>query len=97
MGIFDRLLGRSADTSALWIYVRCSRCGAKVRVRINPINDLSTADDGGYILRKEMMDDKCFQLMRAELRFDDKRRVLSREIEGGEFITEEEYHATEPT
>ncbi len=93
MGILDRLLGRSAQANVLWLYVRCKRCGAKVRVRINLFNDLSVTDTGGYILRKDILDDKCFQLMRAELSFDSKRRLISRGIEGGEYIAREEYEA----
>jgi hypothetical protein len=97
MGFLDRLLGRSGDKSVLWLYVRCSRCGAKVRVRVNLFNDLSITENGGYILRKEILDNKCFQLMRAELRFDSKRRLISRDIDGGEFITEAEYEAPNPS
>jgi hypothetical protein len=97
MGFLQRLLGGSAENNVLWFYVRCHHCGAKVRVRVNLFNDLSITEDGGYILRKEILDDKCFRLMRAEVRFDSRRRVISREIEGGEFITREEYEALEPS
>jgi (2Fe-2S) ferredoxin len=38
-----------------------------------------------------MMDGTCFSLMYATIRFDEDRRIVSREIEGGEFITEEEF------
>jgi hypothetical protein len=66
-------------------------------VRIDLRNDL-TADYGdtdaeGYTLVKEVMDDRCFRLMRAELQFDTKRRETSREVEGGTFVTEEEWEA----
>jgi hypothetical protein len=71
--------------------VRCNKCGAKVRVRISLANDLSMDDHGSYVLRKEIMDNQCLQLMRAELHFDERRRVLSRELSGGEFITEKEW------
>jgi len=89
--ILDRLLGSPAHNSALWFYVRCGHCGAKVRIRVGLIDDLSALDHGGYILRKEILDDKCFTLIRAEVRFDSRRRVISRSIEGGEFISREQY------
>jgi hypothetical protein len=38
-----------------------------------------------------MMDSKCFSLMRAEVRFDDKRNVIERKVDKGEFLTPEEY------
>lgn len=90
MGWLDRLR-MPARESALWLYVRCGRCGTKVRVRISLANDLSLADEGGYLLRKEIVDDRCHQLMLAELHFDEARRVVSRELSGGEFISEEEW------
>jgi hypothetical protein len=100
MDFLRRLFGGgSAATTppdnALHLYVRCKRCGSPVHVRVNPANDLSveygdTAADG-YFLRKEIMDAKCFRIMRAELRFDQNRRELSRDIEGGEFISHDEY------
>lgn len=95
MGFLDRLFGRSSEKGVLWFYVRCNKCGANVRVRVNLYNDLSLTDDGGYILRKEIMDNQCYQLMHAELRFDGRRRVTSRDISGGEFITKEEYESTD--
>jgi len=93
MGFLDKLFGQYKDKGVLWLYVRCGKCGAQVRVRINLHNDLSVADEGGYILRKEIVDDQCFQLMRAELRFDNQKNLISRTVAGGEFITEEEYIA----
>ena len=91
MGFLGKLLGKPIEDSALWLYVRCNQCGAKARVRISLANDLSLDDDGNYILRKEIMDNRCFQLMHAELHFDGRRRVVSRELTGGEFISEEEW------
>ena len=93
MGFVDRLLGKSAVDSALWLYVRCKQCGGKVRVRISLANDLSMDDDGSYVLRKEIMDSQCFQLLHAELHFDERRREVSRELSGGEFISEEEWRS----
>jgi len=93
MGFLGKLLGKPVEDSALWLYVRCNKCGARARVRVSLANDLSMDDDGNYILRKEIMDNRCCQLMQAELHFDKHRRVVSRELTGGEFISEEEYQA----
>lgn len=90
MGFLGKLLGKPVEDSALWLYVRCNKCGAKARVRISLANDLSM-EDNGYILRKEIVDNQCFQLMHAELRFDERRRVVSRALTGGEFISEQEW------
>ncbi len=78
----------------LWLYVQCGRCGTPVATRINLFNDLSLDESGnGYVLRKEIMDDKCFRLMAAELEFDEGRHLLDRRIEGGKFLTRADYDA----
>ena len=98
MNILRRLFGASAppEDQALHLYVRCAKCGSTLHVRIDPRNEfaLEYGDDdqpSGYRLVKEMMDSHCFRLMRAELTFDGRKRELSRSIEGGSFITAEEY------
>ena len=90
--IFGSSSGEVRDSEGIYLYVKCSRCGAPVRVRANKRYDLQRDDDSaGYILRKEIMDGTCFQLMQATVRYDGLFRVVEREIEGGEFIEWEEY------
>lgn len=93
-----RLFGSNSSPSdgAIHLYVRCSRCSAPVHVRVDPRNDLTIeyGDDespSGYQLIKEIMDSRCFRLMRAEITYDSARREISRQIEGGAFISREEY------
>jgi len=67
-----------------------------VRVRINMANDLQqefAEGEGvsGYSLRKGVVDVKCFRPIEVNMSFDNRRRELSRGIEGGEFITREEF------
>ena len=98
MGFLRRLFGGGGsreERDALHLYLKCNNCGAPVHVRINLFNDLA-ADYGdtaaeGYILNKEVMDDRCFRLMQVEMQFDARRRELSREVKGGTFIGEEEW------
>lgn len=101
MGFLRRLFGggqqTNTDNNGYHLYIRCKRCSTIVHVRIDLRNDLA-ADYGdtaaeGYTLVKEVMDDRCFRLMRAELHFDARRRETSREVEGGTFVTEEEWEA----
>lgn len=98
MDFLRRLFGGGAERggdNALMLYVRCSRCGAPLRVRVDLRNELypeyGDMETSGFVLRKEMMDSKCFRLMYATVRFDARRREVEREIEGGTFITREEY------
>src|SRR5215475_8365579 len=99
MNLLRRLFGGSgapAMDSAIHLYVRCNRCGAPVHVRVDPRNDLvieygDDEDASGYRLIKEIMDSRCFRLMRAEIEYDRGRREVSRQLEGGTFISKEEY------
>ncbi|HEX5690602.1 MAG TPA: hypothetical protein VFX76_11400 [Roseiflexaceae bacterium] len=65
-------------------------------MRIDTRNDLlieygDEDDTSGYRLIKEIMDSRCFRLMRAEIEYDSSRREISRQIEGGTFLSKEEY------
>lgn len=96
MGFFKRLFGgggeQQSDNNALQLFIKCGRCGAPVHVRIDLRNDPSENDeDNGYFVAKEVMDDRCFRLMRAEITFDANRREIGREINGGQFISAAEY------
>jgi hypothetical protein len=92
--ISSLLQGGEAPDDALTFYVRCNRCGEKLRIRVDKRHDLTPDyERGGYFLRKEVMDSRCFQLMYAELRFDENHNIVSRDISGGKFITPEEYES----
>lgn len=84
-----------------WEYVRCSRCGEKIPIRVDLRNELTPQYEGGegaYYVRKGVLGSgrtRCFQMMELELFFDPQRRLVSRYISGGEFITKEEFYAQE--
>ena len=87
----------SGDPHGLWYHFRCGRCGSVVRIRADRRNDLNREEGPcTYILRKDVMDNTCFQLMRAELWLDDSYNVVTSEVSGGKLISQEEYEeATE--
>lgn len=84
------------DPDALWLHFRCNKCGATVRVRAHRRNDVNRTDEGpgDYLLCKEVMDNKCFQIMRAEIYLDGSLNLVTAHVEGGELITAEEYEAS---
>ena len=93
-----RLLGgrNSADNRILHLYVECNHCHTPVHVRVDVYNDLTLEYDDreqavGYVLRKEIMDARCFRLMHAEILFDTGRRETRRTVEGGVFVDESVY------
>ncbi|MBI5304238.1 MAG: hypothetical protein HY868_19050 [Chloroflexi bacterium] len=83
-----------SDLMVTWLYVKCKRCGTPLAVRVDLRNDPSLDDEGtGYILRKEIMDSKCYTLMHAELQFNAAKKIVSQTIDKGEFLTREQYEA----
>jgi len=100
MGLFKKIAqvfappGREEER-AYWLYVQCSRCGEKIRARVDLYNDLSPLyHETGvtYFSRKILIgQEHCFQKVEVEMNFDENRRLTERKISGGSFITEEEF------
>jgi hypothetical protein len=98
MGILKRLFGggEPQDRDAIWLYVRCDVCRQKMKLRVDRRFDLRRDfEQDGYKLDKEIMDGTCFSLMMARIRFDSSYRILSQELEGGSFLTREEFEGEE--
>lgn len=102
MGIFKKissLLSSASDrdASAFWVYVRCDLCGEKIRTRVDLHNDLSirygeSKQGNTYFTRKSLLGSQhCFKLIEVQLTFDQDRQLIDKQIEGGQFITEEEF------
>jgi len=79
------------------IYVKCNRCGEKIRARVDLWNELSPDYEGNtlsYISRKVMMGaGHCFQQIEVQLRFDGNRRLVDEDVTGGEAIEKKEFEA----
>jgi len=101
MGILDKLAkylltSSDEDENAYWVYVQCNRCGEQIRSRVNLNNDLSVEylgkKDQTYHCRKTIVGRTgCFQRIEVELNFDKNRKMIERQVTGGEFIEESEY------
>jgi hypothetical protein len=89
------------EGDALWVYVRCNKCGETIKTRIDLRHDLTPnySDEGrvtDYVLRKVLIgSQRCFERIEVKLTFDPQRRLTSREITGGQFISKEEYEGDE--
>jgi hypothetical protein len=80
------------DADGIYLYVKCAKCGAPIRIRADRRNDLlRDFDTGEFTLNKEIMDGKCFSLIYASVRFDATYRIVDKEVRGGEFIDWETY------
>lgn len=102
MGWLTRLFARrrrQEHHTALWLYVRCHRCGEVIRVRTDRRYDLASEwrDPGesgpAYTMHKDIVGERCFQRIRVDLAFDGRLQLLERHINGGDFLSEEEYAA----
>ena len=83
--------GRS-DDDGFFLYVQCDNCTAKVRLRVHKQHDLNYTDDG-YVWVKTIIDSRCFQPMHTVVHFDRSYQIVSYELEGGRYISREEYEA----
>lgn len=81
------------EANAMWVTVRCNRCGEIIRSRINLSNDLSAEYDGSrttYTCRKVLLgESRCFQQIEVILKFDENRKLVDRVVSGGQFVTQE--------
>jgi hypothetical protein len=94
LDIFKPLFSGSEaqDKYGYLVYVRCNRCGEPIKTRIDLRNDLSAGDEGGFVVHKTLVGKGlCFERIQVTLEFGERRNLISEEIEGGEFITAEEY------
>ena len=91
----------AGEDDALWVYVRCDKCGEVLKARVDLRNDLSPeySAEGraaSYFSRKVLIGSQgCFEPIEVRLTFDPQRRVSSREITGGQFVNREEYEGGE--
>ncbi len=85
----------------LWAYVRCHKCGEAIKTRIDLRHDLTPnySAEGrvtDYVVRKVLIgSQRCFEPIEVKLTFEPQRRLTSREIAGGQFISREEYEGGE--
>ncbi|MGD8997851.1 MAG: hypothetical protein PVH80_07055 [Anaerolineae bacterium] len=106
MGFLDRITsalfgGGEGQADVHWEYVRCSRCGERISVRVDLRHELTPQygeGEGAYFVRKGVIgsgDTRCFQTVEVRLTFDAQKQLVSREISGGTFITREDFEAAD--
>jgi hypothetical protein len=91
---------RQESHTALWIYVRCRRCGEPLRVRADRRYDLASEwRDAGeigpaYTMHKDIVGERCFQRISVDLAFDHRLQIIEQRIVGGDVLSEAEYTAS---
>jgi hypothetical protein len=85
---------RLSGDVGLYYYVRCDRCGEVIRVRINPMNDLSLSDDGKRLFaHKVVVGRRCYSRIEADFEYDTNHKLTSSQASGGTFVDKETYEA----
>jgi len=74
--------------NAFFLYITCSKCGEKIKIRINPDTDIND-----YTLKKEVLGNNCQNLIYLNLQFDNSYNITAENITGGSLITEKEFLA----
>ena len=90
---------RQAADTALWLYVRCGRCGEAIPLRVDRRYDLASEwrDPGepgpAYTMHKDVVGDRCFQRISVDVGFDAGFNLVEQRVRGGELLTEDAYHS----
>jgi hypothetical protein len=84
----------TSSDSGLYYYIRCHRCGEVIKVRVNPMNDLSHNDDNTQrFTRKTIVGRRCYNRIEALFTYDNDSKLIDTEISGGKLVTVEDYEA----
>jgi hypothetical protein len=92
MNFFKKILSSTAGPGSNFysFEVKCDRCGEVIAGHINLSNDLTaeyTPDGDVYFIRKVLIgNNKCFQRIEVELKFDPARKLLEQHASGGQFV-----------
>jgi hypothetical protein len=89
---------QSADKRYLTIYVHSRRCNEPISGQVDLLNELSRDEESGYAYytRKVLHtsgDRRCFSEVEVQLYFNQNKQVVQHEVEGGHWLTSEEYAA----
>ena len=70
-------------------HVKCNRCGEIIEGRVDLDNDLSVEfedDREVFHVRKGLVgNNRCFQQIEVELKFDSSRQLMEQQVTGGQF------------
>ena len=70
--------------------VKCNRCGEVIEGRVDLDNDLSVEfedDREVFHVRKGLVgNNRCFQQIEVELKFDSARQLMEQQVSGGQFV-----------
>jgi len=81
--------GSTPSPEGFFLNVRCGQCGETFHLFINTSTDLAQNFEGEgvrYSLNKEIIGGRCKSLIQVRMEFDGAKKLISKEIENGEFL-----------
>jgi hypothetical protein len=98
MGFLKKLFGGQGSTEkdhGIYVYIKLTRSGEIVRIRIDPAHELNVEEDGSYVSRKLIVGPRSYQRAEATFQFSESKQLLGADVEGGAMTTEDEWRAQE--
>ncbi len=95
---FFRGSGGGPSNRYLTVYVLSRRCREPIAGQVDLLNELSLSDDDAYsyYARKVFHTSgaqRCFGQVEVTLHFDANKRIAHHDVQGGDWLTREEYEA----
>ena len=95
MGFLKNLFGGGGTAKPEKRYytfnMKCNRCGEIIEGRVDLDNELSVEYEGDqtvYFVRKGLVgNNRCFQQIEVELKFDSSRQLREQHATGGQFVS----------
>ena len=81
------------EADVLWLLIECSRCGERIKVRIDKKTDLQNEfrqpgePSEAFTLKKEVLGSRCPNLIEVCLKFDPRYNIISKEVKNGRLIS----------
>lgn len=86
--------GSQSGDRGLYFYVQPKACNEILKVRIDPLNELSQSEDGkGFYTRKLVSGHRCPFQAELEVFFDNRRNVTNTDVTNGKVVTEADWLA----
>ncbi len=96
---FKKILNGRKRDNLLKIFLRDKKCGQKLKVLLRKSYDIQRVyndnEEAAFMINKVIVCDNCFNKINISIKFDKKYNIISREITGGEYISESEFYSDE--
>ncbi len=77
-------------------YIRDNKCGEKIKLVFRKgydiVQEYDSDSEEDYSIRKTAICDNCYNQIEIKLKFDMNYNIIEEQLDGGESISEEEFH-----